>query len=84
MSTNWVSDDDGFKLWPFCSSGDIQGYTLGTGKSLMLLKQLKDEMRLSHVNMRMEEHWKMHRAPVTAIEKKELGVSAEIEMSGPV
>ena len=51
----------------------------------MLLKQLKDDMRLSHVNMRMvEEHWKMHRAAVTAIEEEELGVSAEIEMSGPV
>ena len=73
MSSNWVSDDDRFKLWPFCSSGDIQGYTLETGKSLMLLKQLKGEMRLSHVNIRMvEEHWKRHRAAVTSVEKKEL------------
>ena len=85
MSSNWVSDNDRFKMWPFCSSGDNQGYTLGTGKSLVLLKQLKDEMRLSHVNIRIvEENWKRHRAAVTEIEKKELGVSAEIEMSGPV
>ena len=85
MSSNWVSDDDRFQLWPFCSSGDIQGYTLGTGKCLMLLKHLKDEMRLSHVNSRMvEEHWKRHRAAITAIEKKELCVSAEVETSGPV
>ena len=83
--SNWVSDDDRFKLWLFCSSGDSQGYTLGTGKSFVLLKQLKVEMRLSQINISMvEEHWKRHRATVTAIEKKELGNSAEIEMSGPV
>ena len=85
MSSTWFSDDDRFQLWPFCSSGDTQGYTLETGKSLMHLKQLRDEMRLSHVNIRMvEEHWKRHRAAVTSVEKNELGNSAEIEMSGPV